>query len=180
MRRSFLNSDRGVGLFEVLALFLLFAFGAFVFYGYCQEERITLTTYYPAPFAIYRDLNVTRTLNMSVASAANPNNGIFFNGPVGGGMIRGWANQLLIEVSNNAANSIYMGSTTGCGMILENDGDMYVCGEMLGESTGAGHGCIIMTYSSFSGVTQCPAGFVVDLVKSGAPTGVGGIFYCCK
>ena len=180
MRRSFLNSDRGVGLFEVLALFLLFAFGAFVFYGYCQEERITLTTYYPAPFAIYRDLNVTRTLNMSVANAANPSNGIFFNGPVGGGMIRGWANQLLIEVGNNAANSIYMGSTSGCGAILENDGDMYVCGELLGHSTGAGSGCMLLSYSSFSGVTSCPPGFVVDLALSGVAGPNGGVFYCCK
>ncbi len=180
MRRTFLNSDRGVGFFEVLALILLFAFGAFVFYGYCQEERITLTTYYPAPFAIYRDLNVTRTLNMSAASGGAPNNGIYFAGPTGGAMLRGFTNQLRIEISNAAANSIYLGSTSGCGVIIENDGDMYVCGEMLSQSTGGGHGCVILTYSSFSGVTNCPSGYTLNLALSGAAGAAGGIFYCCK
>jgi len=187
MRRTLLNSDRGAGFLEVLALILLFAFGAFVFYGYCQEERITLSTYYPSPFAIYRDLNITRTLNMTAANATSPANGIFFGGPAGGAMIRGWSNRLLIEMSNNMANTIYIGrSAPACGMVIDNSGNVSICGslyvqgEVLGGSTGTGRGCIILSYGSYSVMTQCPAGYTLNAAKSGAPSQFGGIFYCCK
>ncbi len=180
MGRTFFGSEWKVSFFEALALFFLFAFGAFVFYGYCQEERITLTTYYPAPFGIYRDLNVTRTLNMSVANATNPTNGIYFNGPTGGAMMRGFTNQLRIEIANAAANTIYMGSTTGCGVVLGNDGNVYVCADVLVHSSGPGHGCFVVTYSSFSGITACPGGYTVNLALSGVATTTGGVFFCCK
>jgi len=181
MRRTFLRSEMGVGFFELAVLVLLFAFGALVFYGYCQEERITLTTYYPSPFAVYRDLNVTRTLNMTQATAAAPSNGIYFAGPAGGAMIRGWANQLRLEVASNPANTIFIGSQAGTGMVIENDGDAYFSGtELLTHSPGVGQGCVKFSYGSSSGAMNCPAGFTLDLNLSGAPSATGGIFYCCK
>jgi len=192
MGRFFLNSDRGVGFLEVLSLFLLLAFGAFVFYGYCQEERITLTTYYPAPFGIYRDLNVTRTLNITSASAAAPTNGIYFQRPAGGAFIRGYATVLRLDVFPSGTNSVFIGAYNNSGMQIYDSGDVRVTarmsvagnfssgGELLSYSSGFGHGCLVLSYGSNSGVTSCPSGFTLNIGLSGAALITGGVFYCCK
>jgi len=193
MRHLFLRSDKGVGLCEVLVLFLLFAFGTFVFYGYCQEERVTLTTYYPSPFGIFRNMNITRVLNMSEASAATPNVGVYFQGPAGGSFIRGFAvvnatagGSLRVEVPTGALDFVYIGGAgLGNGLTVWSNGNVTIDGNLhvKGNLTWGGppgHECIIMTYSSFSGITTCPPGYTIDVVRTPAVTGVGGIMYCCN
>jgi len=184
MGRSSLNSDRGVGFLEVMALVLLFAFGVFVFHGYCQEERITLTSYYPSPFGLYRNLNVTHTLNISAAAATNATTrttGIVFQGPTGGGWIRGFNNELRIEVNFGTNSSIFIGAFNGSGLRIDDSGTFAVSGNLWSHSPQRGLGCYTMNYGSESGNTFCPPGFTVNSTLSGfTPLPDGGLFYCCN
>jgi hypothetical protein len=64
---------------KVIMLFLVAFFASILittFYSFA-EERITLTTYYPAPYGVYRDMNVTGTLNVEGGIYYNKTYGLF-------------------------------------------------------------------------------------------------------
>jgi hypothetical protein len=95
-------------------------------------------------------------------------------------MIRGFANGLRIEIAPGGGRTIFIGANNGSGMSVDDTGSFYATGELLSRSTSPGHGCLVLTYSSFGGFTVCPAGYTINPAITPAATANGGIFYCCR
>jgi len=127
-------------------------FFAFMFYSAAFAEDITLTTYYPAPFGVYRELE-TRRLVIGDDDMPTVDGVVNFAGLP---FIPAW----------NDPGALYYDGINNRFMYYDGSG-----WEQLGQ-------CTLMTYTASSVDTPCPAGTHVASPPVN-PRTTSGTFLCC-
>ena len=182
--------------FFLVAIYILgnmFCFNNAIF-AQGQQETITITTYYPAPYGSYRVLG-TQYIQMGFhtsrydyirisksqdagdpTSSGNRVAGFMWNNNApnygdGDDFVIFTYNGRDIVLRPSGSGNVYVGSRF-------NPTDLRVYGNVYSHQERGG--CIIMSYGENSWTTTCPEGFQIDCDISPPPNSEGGIFYCCR
>jgi hypothetical protein len=168
------------------------------------EEQITITTYYPAPNGIYREM---RADQMSIGSAYRTSTlsdgNIIISGRVGIGssnnppagkldaVMADGTSRVTINDDNNAGIDLrglggnpYIDFSDDTGMnyavrlrLVRDSGTPYL--KLDGGRLVNTIGCIRYTFTPTSGIQNCPAGTAISQAPM-TPAGTDGFFLCCN
>ncbi len=159
---------------KVLFSFFL-VFLAFFISSAAAQENITITTFYPSPFGVYRNLE-TQTIrilnsNEEVSIGLDGNNpAIELRDRDAGGRTP------YIDFSNDAVSNFDMRIIlNGNNELRVQGGNLRVLGNVVANNL---PGCQRRTFTAATGVQQCPVGFAVSLAPL-APISTSGSFLCC-
>lgn len=163
-------------IFKIIFILSLFSIGLSVF---AQNEQLTITTYYPAPFGVYRTLQVLNN-GEQILIGNDPNNpGIELRDMDAGG------NTPYIDFSNdNPVNEdfdmrIILNSDDELGIDGGNvdiDGDLNVDGDITADNI---PGCILFAFTAGIDDTLCPAGYSIPMAPV-TPAATSGRLLCCQ
>ncbi len=160
----------------VVGLFCLLAFGVAT---HAQEERVTLTTYYPAPFGVYQILRLFPTTGICTGNGLCPRPGEMCYSNTdnrmyicGGAAPSRWRQITdLWDISPADPNSIYSVSSGNVGI-----GTNIPTAKL--DVRGTTNICVRQFYTPTSGMTTCPPGY--GLTRSAGPGPPSGFFMCCR
>lgn len=182
--------NRKIKKFTFLELFI-FSLGVFVLLGgvlSLAQEQVTITTYYPAPYGIYKELRADQLAVGSAYRNSNLSDGnLIISGMVGIGKAAPTraldvvGNLNLVGNTSLNGNLNITGNTRTTYVNASTPGYIY-SSDMVSVYTSATHpaGCVILTYGSDSGTTTCPPNTNVDTTLSGAASSAGGPMFCCS
>lgn len=182
-------------LLNLIAITIVFIF--ILFSLSLAEEQITITTYYPSPYGSYQDLEVihklrakgrgadadlaihaTTNLGKTAVSSASGTYAIY------GEILNTTDPDVTDGVSANVVGGLGKVWTVG-GKITQ--AGVYGSAPLYGTDQYAGYfdgnvlmRCIVVTYGSMSGYTECPVGTTFNSALTPSWTPTGGIFYCCR
>ena len=187
-----------MNLKQLLSKVVLTSISFLIFTSFClAQEQITITTYYPAPFGIYRELRADQmSIGSGYRSTAVNNGSLIVESRIGIGQPSP-TGRLDIRMQNNASyfrinddNNVSLalkssGGTpyidwsndTGAGfdvrMILIDDDTIEVQGGRIKVPV-----CIRMDFTISSGVMECPVNTNIPMAPL-TPAGTSGVFLCC-
>ena len=117
------------------------------------EEQLTITTYYPAPYGVYREFESRR---MVVGDDSMPTADGVINFQV-----------LAANPTFTDEGMIYYSSTE--------KGFRYFDGSSWSSLTNK---CLSRTFTAISGIQECPVGYAIPMAPF-APTSTSGTYLCC-
>jgi len=160
--------------------FLLPVLATILFVSFCvvgfSQETITITTYYPAPYGVYRDLEVTGGLLANSIAAS-----FQINAP------QYWDDYITVETGygdiigiggDNQGNEaeIRLRAPAGREVVAFRD----TAGNLIDiRANNVGIPCIIQTFGPGTGNVPCPANFHIP-VPVAFPQGTSGDYLCCR
>ncbi|MGE5279670.1 MAG: hypothetical protein ACM3L6_02860 [Deltaproteobacteria bacterium] len=168
----------------VILVFLAAWLFAFVVVTLAQEERITLTTYYPAPFGVYRILRVVPSTLCTPFTACARAGEICYRQAdnllyVCGGIPNQWrVISNLWSISQVNTNNIYNTNTLvpGGGNVGVNTTNPMSTLDVRGST----NICVREQYTATSINVTCPPGFAITTVNTAVAAPQMGFIMCCR
>jgi hypothetical protein len=163
----------------VLGIFLLVSFFAFGIATHAQEERITLTTYYPAPFGVYQTMRLFPS-NVCTPFVACPRPGeMCYRAAdnrmyICGGSPAQWRIVTnLWAISPTDSNSIYSLAPNNVGINTTQPMSTL-------DVRGSTNICVRLFFGPSTGMTMCPPGFGITTINPTIAAPQQGVIMCCR